>query len=87
MPQDWTFFIINLHIHDAVSITWEKKHSALLSLFVEKDMVLGGDARCDSMGHCAKYVSYTLIELDVNKVLTVQLVQVGNSQKLSQYSF
>lgn len=50
-------------------------------------MVLGGDGRCDSMGHCAKYVSYTLIELDINKVLTVQLVQVGNSQKLSQYSF
>lgn len=42
-------------------------------------MVLGGDARCDSMGHCAKYVSYTLIELDVNKVLTVQLVQNNES--------
>lgn len=68
----WTFFHQLLYIHDAVSITWEKKRSALFASLVEKDM-----------GHCAKHGSYTVMKLDINKVLTVQLVQVGNSQKLS----
>ncbi|KAK0143923.1 hypothetical protein N1851_017743 [Merluccius polli] len=38
-------------------------------------IVVAGDCRSDSPGHCAKYGSYTLIEDRVNKVVDVQLVQ------------
>ncbi|XP_059923512.1 uncharacterized protein LOC132469541 [Gadus macrocephalus] len=38
-------------------------------------LVVAGDCRSDSPGHCAKYGSYTLIEDRVNKVVDVQLVQ------------
>ncbi|XP_077061940.1 uncharacterized protein LOC143714600 [Siphateles boraxobius] len=38
-------------------------------------LVLAGDCRSDSPGHCAKYGSYSLIEDRVNKVVDVQLVQ------------
>ena len=37
---------------------------------------VGGDGRADSPGHSAKYGSYGLIDLDTNKVIHVQLVQV-----------
>ena len=37
---------------------------------------LYGDARFDSLGHCAKYGCYDLLENRANKVLDVQLVQV-----------
>ncbi|XP_077069958.1 uncharacterized protein LOC143722443 [Siphateles boraxobius] len=38
-------------------------------------LILSGDCRSDSPGHCAKYGSYSLIEDRINKVLDVQLVQ------------
>ncbi|XP_051950019.1 uncharacterized protein LOC127620809 isoform X2 [Xyrauchen texanus] len=38
-------------------------------------LVLAGDCRSNSPGHCAKYGSYSLIEDRVNKVVDVQLVQ------------
>ncbi|XP_062320550.1 uncharacterized protein LOC134022819 [Osmerus eperlanus] len=38
-------------------------------------IVVAGDCRSDSPGHCAKYDSYSLIEDRINKVVDVQLVQ------------
>lgn len=48
---------------------------------------VGGDGRADSPGHCAKYGSYTALELRINKVIDVQLVQsneVGGSYHMEQ---
>ena len=36
-------------------------------LLDNRPVVLGGDGRCDLMGHTAKSDTYTLIELDANK--------------------
>ncbi|XP_057709542.1 uncharacterized protein LOC130927604 [Corythoichthys intestinalis] len=72
----WAYFHHQAtYIHEALTTTWTKKQCALLGSITEKELVLGGDGRCDSMGHCAKYGSYNLMELDLNKVLTVHLVQ------------
>ena len=40
-------------------------------------MTIGGDGRADSPGHTAKYGMYTAIELEVNKIIDIQLVQVN----------
>lgn len=37
---------------------------------------LGGDMRADSPGHCAKYGSYSMMDLNMGKIIDVQLVQV-----------
>ena len=37
---------------------------------------MGGDGRCDSPGFCAKYGTYSCMDLDTNKILDLQLVQV-----------
>jgi len=39
-------------------------------------VILSGDGRSDSPGHCAKYGTFTVIEQQINKVLDVQQVQV-----------
>ena len=44
-----------------------------------KEISVGGDARCDSPGHTAKYGSYTFMDVSSNKVLDIQLVQVRES--------
>ena len=41
-------------------------------------VILGGDGRCDSPGYCAKYGSYSCMDMDTNKILDIQLVQVRN---------
>ena len=46
-------------------------------------VTLGGDARCDSPGHNAKYGTYTLMDVDgdgrkgTNKIVALELVQVS----------
>ena len=43
------------------------------------NLIVGGDARCDSMGHSAKYGSYTIVELKQNKVIDLEVVQVRHT--------
>ena len=60
---------------------WTQQQQELIQGLVQLsgEVILGGDGRCDSPGHCAKYLSYTMIELTQNKVIDIQLVQVKNT--------
>ena len=44
-------------------------------------LMLGGDMRADSPGHCAKYGSYTMMELNTKKILDIQLIQVISNKR------
>ncbi|XP_036000029.1 uncharacterized protein LOC118564855 isoform X1 [Fundulus heteroclitus] len=60
----------------AVNSLWSKKQELLICDVKKKSKVrLGGDARCCSPGHTAKYGSYSLMDMDTSKVLDMQLVQ------------
>ncbi|XP_053389672.1 uncharacterized protein LOC128552654 [Mercenaria mercenaria] len=62
-------------------------HQARLADTVSKagrTVKLGGDARCDSPGHTAKYGSYSVMDLEKNKILDCQLVQ-SNEVKNSHW--
>jgi hypothetical protein len=41
-----------------------------------KKLVLGSDGNTDSPDHLAKYGSYTMMELQLNAVINIELVQV-----------
>ena len=41
-------------------------------------IIIGGDGRADSPGHSAKFGSYGIIDLETNKVIHIELVQVRN---------
>ena len=46
-----------------------------------------GDGHCDSPGHCAKYVTYMLMELSSNKTVDfhcVHISQAGNSNNMEK---
>ncbi|XP_041367601.1 uncharacterized protein LOC121382155 isoform X2 [Gigantopelta aegis] len=59
----------------SVKCVWQDQQSSLLQSVQNTDLVLGGDARCDSPGHTAKYGTYTLLDLQCKKILDIQLVQ------------
>ena len=42
----------------------------------DEPLSLGGDGRSDSHGHSAKYGAYSLMDLEHNVILNVELVQV-----------
>ena len=74
-----TFF---LHQKDflfkAIQNVWKEQQVSHLALLQAegRPLVLGGDGRADSPGHCAKFGTYTTMELEANVVLDLQLVQV-----------
>ena len=68
------------YLQPAISTVWIRHQQMLLSTFKSDNMKLqvGGDGRADSPGQCAKYGTYSLMELTCNRVIDFQLVQVFN---------
>ncbi|KAI4826169.1 hypothetical protein KUCAC02_021810, partial [Chaenocephalus aceratus] len=62
------FYHQKQYLHGAVRRVWEKQHSVNLSQ-LHKHSSFAGDARCDSMGHSAKYGSYSLQDTYLQKKL------------------
>lgn len=55
---------------------WLDQWTAVPFNFQVKHTDVGCDARCDTPGHCVKYSIYHTVELDNNKALTIELVQI-----------
>uniref|UniRef100_A0A8B8BZW4 Uncharacterized protein LOC111114388 n=1 Tax=Crassostrea virginica TaxID=6565 RepID=A0A8B8BZW4_CRAVI len=67
--------IQSAYVVPSILFTWDFHQAELLDMYQDRMLTLGGDARCDSPGFCAKYGSYTLMDLENGKVLDFQLVQ------------
>ena len=53
-------------------------------------MTLAGDARCDSPGHSAKYGTYTMLDVKINKIVDFKVVsvcEVKNSSPMEKKGF
>ena len=53
-------------------------------------VVLAGDGRCDSPGHCAKYCTYTFLDVESQKVVDFKVVsvsEVANSNQMEKKGF
>ena len=56
---------------------WRKYQKNILDTLKGKEVVLAGDGRHDSMGHSAKFGTYTMFCCTVGLIIHVVLVQVG----------
>lgn len=70
--------IQSLYLVPTIEDVWQCQQCDLFSTAraTGEPLRLGGDGRCCSPGHTAKYLSYTLMDLRTNKILDTQLVQV-----------
>ncbi len=68
------------YVIPAILQSWEEEQSSVIQAArqLPGGMCLAGDGRSDSPGHSAKYGGYNVIEQRLNKVIDIQLVQVGN---------
>ncbi|XP_074647484.1 uncharacterized protein LOC141903285 [Tubulanus polymorphus] len=60
--------------HGAINWVWEVSRKTILD-GLNGERLLGGDGRCDSMGHSAKFWSYSIMDIKAKKVVSLQLVQ------------
>ena len=75
------------YLQPAIIRVAKAEQSVILGQIGEGEkLVLGGDGRADSPGHCAKFGLYTLMDLKRNKIIEVQLVQVKESQHHESFS-
>lgn len=69
------------YLQPTIASVWKDHQSVLFHQLraEQRGLVLGGDGRADSPGHCAKYGCYTVMELKQAVVIDLQLVQVRMS--------
>lgn len=69
------------YLVQAVERVWKAHQDALFDLMRQQNeaVVVGGEARCCSPGHTAKYGSYSLMDLELRQILDVQLIQVNQN--------
>lgn len=67
-----------LYLEPIVFHSWQQEQSRRLEQLklIGGGLVVSGDGRSDSPGHCAKYGTFTFIEQRINKVITIEIVQV-----------
>ncbi|XP_069107077.1 uncharacterized protein [Argopecten irradians] len=62
---------------------WTDKQKEVLEGFKDKELVILGDGRMDSPGHCAQYCSYTVMENDTKKILSIVTLDKRETEKKS----
>ncbi|XP_052242828.1 uncharacterized protein LOC127852858 isoform X1 [Dreissena polymorpha] len=62
---------------------WEKQQREVLSSFEGHKLIVMGDGRNDSPGHSAQYCSYTMMEYDSKKILTLRTLDKRSTDRKS----
>ena len=73
------------YLQPCISSVWKQHQEEILDQLKheKRGLVLGGDGRADTPGHCAKFGLYTLMELEKQIVLDVQLIHVSSKHHTS----
>ena len=61
--------------HKVIQSTWILQCNLRFTEIQGTDIVIRGDSKCDSIGYSAKYGSYTVMNLETDKILNVEIVQ------------
>ncbi|WAR29892.1 hypothetical protein MAR_003460 [Mya arenaria] len=71
-PSEQQFFRVQgAYLVPTVDSYWQEHQQDLIQSFHGQDVIVLGDGHNDSPGHCAQYCSYTLMENDSKKILTL----------------
>lgn len=62
---------------------WAQSQDIVLQEFQDKEIVILGDGRMDSPGHCAQFCSYTFMEYETKKILSIVTMDKRMTDKKS----
>ena len=78
MFSEKTFYNIqNMYLFPVINEAWQAEQNSVFSELEIEDQWLSGDGQCDSLGHSAKYGTYTMIDQLSDKIVDFQIVQVS----------
>ena len=81
----------SLYIAPAVNEFWEQHKQELWEEKTGQDIILSGDGRNDSPGHCAQYSTYSLADMEDHAILQMNIVDVreaaGKSNNMEKIGF
>jgi hypothetical protein len=81
-----TFFAIqDAYLFPVIQDEYDLRQTALLSAMSDERLFVCGDGQCDSPGHTAKYLTYTLMEEQTQYIVDSQVVcvsEVANSNAM-----
>lgn len=68
------------YVQPVIYQMWQEQQQHLFTTLqrLGGELVLAGDSRCDSPGHCAKFGTYVFLEMQINKVIDIQVIQVSS---------
>ena len=67
----------NTYLFPTIHATWDRERESLWhDIRVRGGVRLSGDGRCDSPGYSAKYCTYSVMDMDTNKVVDTETVNV-----------
>ncbi|XP_040358693.2 uncharacterized protein LOC115313580 [Ixodes scapularis] len=69
-------------LQPAIERVWIREQQSLLQARQGKTVRLAGDGRYDSPGYSAKFMTYTFMEMETNKILHYVQVQLGESPEV-----
>ena len=82
-------FSNQIKLFPTILLYWEKYQKRMLEKVkaVKDGIIIAGDGRHDSMGHCAKYGAYTIFCCTIPMILHFSLIQVRGSTFLLEISY
>lgn len=75
----WLFGDVLLFLFFLPFKVWKDEQSQLLQEVQGRPVTLAGDGRADSPGYCAKFGTYSLLDVEKNKILHFEVVQVSQT--------
>eukprot|EP00105_Crassostrea_gigas_P017838 XP_011435768.1 PREDICTED: uncharacterized protein LOC105334131 [Crassostrea gigas] len=67
----------------AVDELWTAKQTTIVEELTHQDLVILGDGRMDSPGHCAQYCTYTVMDNKTKKIISVKTLDKRETEKKS----
>lgn len=76
ISKAWYYRINAKYMLGITNEAWKMEQNMIVSQSHQRELLLSGDGRCDSPGYNAKYMTYSLFDQVLNKVISVSLTQV-----------
>ena len=75
--SDTTYYKIQeTYLFPVINELYNQQQVALITAFADEPVFLCGDGQCDSPGHSAKYLTYTLMEEETRAIVSSYIVSV-----------
>ena len=92
IKEDTFYALREKHVFPVIDNHWDNEQKRIIAELKERatPVTLAGDGRCDSPGHSAKFCTYTMMDVESEKIVdftVVSVCEVKNSNAMEKKGF